>query len=54
MGYGSKRRVKDNSKVFGLDGWKAQIFCYGIGKAVVEADLQWKPEFSFGCVKFDS
>lgn len=50
----ARKQSRTNLKIFGLDYWKAQVHLYGIGKAVVEADLQWEPEFGFGCVKLDS
>ena len=54
MEYGSKRGTKDNSKILGLETWKAQVLIYEIGKAVVGVGLQWETEFGFGGVKFAS
>lgn len=53
MEYGSKTGAKDNSTIFGLDGWQAQALIYEIGNAVAGAGLHWETEFGFGC-KFDS
>ena len=39
MEYGSKRGTKDNSKILGLESWKAQVLVYEIGKAVVGGGL---------------
>lgn len=48
MGHGSKRRAKDNTTVFGQCIWRDKVPIYKTGKTVLEAGLQWQPEFGFG------